>query len=81
MKLLDITTRFVGSDGSLYKALLELCELPKGHAGDECAPRLLNTKKTSGFLHNVGYITLDSASSNDTMIEALSQLLESEGYQ
>ncbi|THY67126.1 hypothetical protein D6C86_10588 [Aureobasidium pullulans] len=73
---LAVTGRWVTPDGRLSKALLNLHNLPDGHAGKLTAPYLFKTIKSLG-IKNPGYITSDNASCNDTMMAELSKLLAS----
>lgn len=76
LKPLAVTGRWVTPDGRLSKALLNLHNLPDGHAGKLTAPYLFETIKSLG-IKNPGYITSDNASCNDTMMAELSKLLAS----
>jgi hypothetical protein len=75
LELLAVTGRWVTPDGKLSKALLNLHNLPNGHAGKLTAPCLFKTIKSLG-IKNPGYITSDNATCNDTMMVELSKLLE-----
>ncbi|KAG9512705.1 hypothetical protein KCU64_g8956, partial [Aureobasidium melanogenum] len=75
LELLAVTARWVTPEGRLTKALLNLHNLPLGHAGLETAPRLIQTIKQFGIT-NPGYITSDNADCNDTMMKEMSEVLE-----
>lgn len=67
LELLAVTGRWVTPDGRLSKALLNLHNLPNGHAGKLTAPCLFETIKSLD-IRNPGYITSDNATCNDTMM-------------
>jgi hypothetical protein len=75
LELLAVTGRWVTPDGKLSKALLNLHNLPEGHAGKLTAACLFETIQ-SLRIKNPGYITSDNATCNDTMMAELSRLLD-----
>ena len=72
-ELQAITASFVTNEGSHQKALLDLCELPEGHAGAQVAPFVLETLKDYQIEHKLGYLTADNHGANDTLCEALAK--------
>jgi hypothetical protein len=74
-ELQAITASFVNADGRHCKALLDLCELPEGHAGAEVAPFILNVLENYEIKERLGYITADNHGANDTLCKALADQL------
>lgn len=73
-----IVAHFITADGSLSKALLALKEHKGSHTGEAQAEVVLKALKDYEIEENrIGCFTLDNASSNDTMMEALSSRLPS----
>ena len=70
-----INATFVTAEGRLQKALLDLAELPEGHAGATVAPFVLRALEDFEIKERLGYITADNHGANDTMCRAISQEL------
>ena len=72
-----IVAFFVTAKGERKKALLALPELDAGHAGSKCGPRFVATVKDYGIEGQLGYITCDNATANDTMCRYIEAELDS----
>jgi hypothetical protein len=68
-ELQAITAHWIDSSKVKRKALLDLPELPNGHAGVEVAPFILETLRSFNIEHKLGYITADNHGANDKMCE------------
>ena len=62
-----IVAFFITPDGHRKKALLALPELDAGHSGSECGARFIATIQDYGIERQLGYMTCDNASANNTM--------------
>ncbi len=62
-----IVAFFITPEGQRKKALLALPELDAGHAGSECGARFIATIEDYGIERQLGYMTCDNASANNTM--------------
>lgn len=62
-----IVAFFITPDGQRKKALLALPELDAGHSGSECGARFIATIQDYGIERQLGYMTCDNASANNTM--------------
>jgi hypothetical protein len=74
-ELQAITATFVTAEGFHRKALLDLCELPEGHAGATVAPFILKALEGYEIKERLGYITADNHGANDTLCRALADKL------
>lgn len=74
-----INAHFIDAGGMQRKALLSLPELPKGHAGAECAQQIVDALQFYQIAHRLGAVTSDNASAMDTMAVALSKRLNELG--
>ena len=72
-----IVAFFVTAKGERKKALLALPELDAGYARSECGPRFVATVKDYGIEGQLGYITCDNATANDTMCRYIEAELDS----
>lgn len=76
--LLAICAQWVDEDYQLRKALLSLSECRDSHSGESQARLVMETLKKFEIQSKLGYHTGDNATSNDTLIESLSQKLFNE---
>lgn len=74
-----INAHFIDEHGHQRKALIALPELPKGHAGSECAIRLCSTAQMYDFESRLGSVTSDNATAMDSMAKSLEGLLANKG--
>jgi hypothetical protein len=74
-ELQSFTAHFVDGYGTKRKALLDLIELPDGHAGAKVAPYVLSVLKDYEIKDKLGYVTADNHGANDTLCEALANEL------
>lgn len=72
-----IVAFFITAKGERKKALLALPELDAGHSGSECGPRFVAAIKDYGIERQLGYITCDNATANDTMCRHIEAELSS----
>jgi hypothetical protein len=72
--LLAVCCYFVTPCGERFKALLALREVG-GHSGEEQWSVVLEVLKEYGITHNLGTITGDNSSTNDTLCRAASEYL------
>ena len=70
-----MTAAFVDGSGVKRKALLDLIELPKGHAGAEVAPFIIQVLEDYEIKERLGYITADNHGANDTLCKAIAKEL------
>ena len=68
---------FVTAKGERKKALLALSELDASHARSECGPRFVATVKDYGIEGQLGYITYDNTTANDTICRYIEAELDS----
>lgn len=73
-----ITAHWLGHDGKLKKALLALSEMLEGHTGILVADEVLKVLKDYGIDPNLGYITTDNATCNDTLMRSLATKMKAE---
>ena len=58
--------------GQLQEYVLALREIQGRHTGENLAPMVLDILQDYGITHKLGYIQMDNATNNDTLIAALS---------
>jgi hypothetical protein len=59
-------------DGQLQEYVLALREIQGRHTGENLAPMVLDILQDYGITHKLGYVQMDNATNNDTLIAALS---------
>ena len=59
-------------DGQLQEYVLALREIQGRHTGENLAPMVLDILQDYGISHKLGYIQMDNATNNDTLMAALS---------
>jgi hypothetical protein len=74
-ELQAITGHWIDETGRLFKALLALKEMVNGHAGSEVAVAIQSTLEYYEIKEKAGYLTADNHGANDTLCEALSEVL------
>lgn len=73
--LLAVCAQWISHDYKLQKALLALPECRYSHGGEKQAELILSTLEIFNIQSQIGYHTSDNASSNDTCLEHLENLL------
>ncbi len=58
--------------GQLQEYVLALQEIQGRHTGENLAPIVLDILQDYGITHKLGYIQMDNATNNDTLMAALS---------
>ena len=76
--IFGVHVQWVDEFCELRKALIGLPEVTFSHSGKNQAAYLMEVLQDFGISHRVGYFTGDSASSNDTLLEALANNLSVE---
>ena len=72
--LLAIVAHFINLDSrQLCKALLALRELEGAHSGEAIGETFLRVINSYGIQDKIGYVTLDNAYNNDTMLQAVAK--------
>lgn len=70
--ILAVGASFLGPDQQMKTILLSLKEIIGQHTGANQAIMVMDTIDKYGFADNLGYIVMDNATSNDTLIRELS---------
>jgi hypothetical protein len=73
---LAVCVRWLDDSYKLQKALLSLPEIKYSHSGPAQAVPILDTLRNYGITTRIGYHTGDNATSNDTLLRALSVQLK-----
>ena len=76
--ILGITAQFVNKAGKLTSLVLALKEVVGEHSGENMSKYLLHVIREYSIESNLGYIVMDNASDNDTLMTALSVSLRRE---
>ena len=71
MAMLGITAHFVGLDGKLYSIVLSLEKLEGPHSGQNMSEYTFKVIQDYEIQQKLGYLVMDNASSNDTLIREL----------
>jgi hypothetical protein len=69
--ILAIIAHYISEDNKLESSLLALKEIEGSHEGDNIAPIIEAELAEWGIISKLGYLQMDNASNNDTMIKAL----------
>ena len=69
--ILAIIAHYISEDNKLESSLLALKEIEDSHKGDNIAPIIEAELAEWGIISKLGYLQMDNASNNDTMIKAL----------
>ncbi|THH14369.1 hypothetical protein EUX98_g9621 [Antrodiella citrinella] len=74
-----ITAHYVAVDGDghlkMYSRLIAFRSVPMKHTGVNLGRIVFEILQEQGLLHRIGFITLDNAANNDTMMRELERLL------
>ena len=74
-----MVAHFTSEKGILSVALLGLIELQGEHSGENQAVIILNVLNDYEICNKMGYMVIDNAPSNDTLIKAIITSLRGEG--
>jgi hypothetical protein len=69
--ILAIIAYYISEDNKLESSLLVLKEIEGSYKGDNIAPIIEAELAEWGIISKLGYLQMDNASNNDTMIKAL----------
>ena len=72
---MTVTAHYVDEKWKLNSKLLSFCELDSPHSGFELSGKLLGVLKDWGIESKIFSLTLDNASSNDSMVRILKERL------
>jgi hypothetical protein len=70
--ILRVTAQFIHEEGRLNSLVLAIKEVEKEHSGENIAKYLLDVIKDYEIKKNLGYIVIDNALDNNTIISSLS---------
>ena len=79
LSILGVTAHFISTNGVLQHLTIRIPKLLGEHSGENMAETLLQVLNEYDIYNKIGYIVVDNASSNDTMIEALEISLQQLG--
>jgi hypothetical protein len=69
--ILAIIAHYISEDNKLESSVLALREIQGSHDGENIAPIVEEVLEEWGIISKLGYLQMDNASNNDTMIRAL----------
>jgi hypothetical protein len=72
LAMMAVVAQFLGEDNQLETILLALKSVEGSHEGENLAKYLMEVVEDWGFANNLGYLVMDNASSNDTLIRYFS---------
>jgi hypothetical protein len=75
MAILGIVAHFVGADRKLYGVVIGFEELDGPHSGMNMAEYVYKVVEDYGITNSLGYLVMDNATSNDTLVHALEKRL------
>jgi hypothetical protein len=70
--ILGVIAHYISSSGALEYIILAMKEIEGNHKGENLAPVLIDVISDWQIAQKLGYIVMDNASNNDTMMQALS---------
>lgn len=76
--LFGVIAHFIDEDGNLQELALGIKELEGSHTGSNIAHVLLAILDDYGITSKLGYLQMDNATNNDTLIRELAELLPQE---
>ena len=79
--LLAVVGHFTSEKSKLYPITLGLVELRGGHSGQNQAVAILDILDDYEIRNKLGYLVMDNASSNDTLIKVIANTLGDQGVQ
>jgi hypothetical protein len=71
LPILGIIAHYISEDNKLESAVLALKEIQGAHDGENIAPIVEEVLAEWGIISKLGYLQMDNASNNDTMIRVL----------
>ncbi|CAE6511697.1 unnamed protein product, partial [Rhizoctonia solani] len=74
-----ITAHYINNSGSLVDQLIAFHKINGHHTGANVGHALFEVLQESGITNKIGYITLDNASNNNTLMEELANSLQAYG--
>ncbi|KAG8695767.1 hypothetical protein FRC11_001233 [Ceratobasidium sp. 423] len=75
-----VTAHYIGNDGKLKDHLIAFQKIDGQHTGANLAQALMDIFVECGMADNVGCITLDNATNNNSMMEELAKAFEAQGW-
>jgi hypothetical protein len=73
LPVLGVVAHYISDDNELEHAVLAMKEIQGSHEGENIAPVLLEVLEDWGIITKLGWIQMDNASNNDTLLRALSR--------
>jgi len=73
LPILGIVAHYISEDNKLESAVLAMREIQGPHEGENIAPIVEEVLREWGIVSKLGYMQMDNASNNDTMMRALSR--------
>jgi hypothetical protein len=70
--ILGVIAHYISSAGILEQVVLAMKEIEGNHKGENLAPVLIEVIRDWEIAQKLGYMVMDNASNNDTMMQALS---------
>jgi hypothetical protein len=70
--IFGIIAHYISENGALEQVVLAMKEIEGNHKGENLAPVLMEVIRDWGIARKLGYIVIDNASNNDTMVQAFS---------
>ncbi|KDN41816.1 hypothetical protein RSAG8_07187, partial [Rhizoctonia solani AG-8 WAC10335] len=74
-----VTAHYINNSGSLVDQLIAFRKINGHHTGANVGHALFEVLQESGITDKIGYITLDNASNNNTLMEELANSLQAYG--
>ncbi|KDN33246.1 hypothetical protein RSAG8_13663, partial [Rhizoctonia solani AG-8 WAC10335] len=75
-----VTSHYIGDDGKLKDRLIAFRKIDGQHTGAHLGQELMDVLLQSGIADNIGCITLDNASNNNSMTEQLVEAFKAHGW-
>ncbi|CCO37618.1 hypothetical protein BN14_11775 [Rhizoctonia solani AG-1 IB] len=76
---MSVTAHFINEQGALVNHLIAFRKINGHHTGANIGHTLFEVLQESGIADKIGYITLDNASNNNTLMQELADLLHAYG--
>lgn len=75
LSILGIIAHYITTSGVLVQSVLAMIEVDGGHSGDNQASVLMDVIEDYDIAPKIGYLVMDNAFNNDTLVEHLEQQL------
>ncbi|CUA78443.1 Putative AC transposase [Rhizoctonia solani] len=75
-----VTAHYIGNDGKLKDRLIAFRKIDGHHTGTTLGHEMMDVLVESGIADNIGCITLDNASNNNSMMEQLVEAFKARGW-